>query len=513
MIPSAITANYTHPNITFTVETTAGQVLATNSTGIIPASNNGPQWVQYGLPFITPANVTDVVVVMSNNAPGGNGNDFILDDITFQACGPIIEEGFSSVSGSKNMSLCQGASANVSMQAQVVSNGTPVYQWQSNPNNAGWTDMPGFTSNNATVPFTNAQPGQYQYRLGVANGSAISVVSCRVYSPPMTVYVNPLPVVSPIADQTICDGSQLEITATGGSTYSWTGPGISQTNQNPLVITAATAANSGTYTVVAMSDSGCTSLPVTAKVTVLPKIVPVVGGTTAICAGESTQLSAAGGTHYQWSPSTGLDNDTLANPTATPLQTTIYRVKVSNGTCADSSQTVTVTVNQNPVADAGKTIYLFEGQSAILQGTAQGDNITGYYWTPPTFLSDPTSLNPIASPTSDITYTLTVASSTCGASTSSVFVRVYQKITIPNTFSPNGDGVNDVWNIDALITYPGSIIQVFDRYGQVVYQSTGYAKPWDGTSNGKPAAAGTYYYIIDLKNNTPKLSGWVLLVR
>ena len=165
------------------------------------------------------------------------------------------------------------------------------------------------------------------------------------------------------------------------------------------------------------------------------------------------------------------------------------------------------------MANAGKQITLFQGQSAILQGSARGDNITGYYWTPATFLSDPASLNPITTPTQDITYTLTVATSTCGASTSSVFVRVYQQVSIPNTFTPNGDGVNDYWDIKNLDTYPESIIQVFNRYGQVVYQSNGYAKPWDGASNGTSLPAGTYYYIIDLKNGTPKLSGWVLIAR
>jgi gliding motility-associated-like protein len=411
------------------------------------------------------------------------------------------------------MSLCAGASATVNLQAEVVGNGTPVYQWQTNPHNTGWSDMPGYNSNNINVQFDNAKVGQYQYRLGVANGSAISVADCRVYSPPLTVYVNPLPVVPAIAAQTVCEGNQVQITASGGTSYTWSGPGITPVTENPLVINNVTLSNSGAYTVVALSDSGCSSLPVTAQVNVLPKIIPVVNSPPAICAGESAQLTASGGTHYQWSPSTGLDNDTTANPTATPLQTTAYKVSISNGACIDSSQTVTVTVNQNPVANAGRTVYLFEGQSAILKGSASGDNITGYQWSPATFLSDPSSLNPVASPTDDITYTLTVTSSTCGTSTSSVFVRVYKKVTIPNTFSPNGDGINDLWDIAALITYPESVIQVFDRYGQSVYQSTGYARPWDGTVNGKPAPAGTYYYIIDLKNNTPKLTGWVLLVR
>jgi gliding motility-associated-like protein len=106
-----------------------------------------------------------------------------------------------------------------------------------------------------------------------------------------------------------------------------------------------------------------------------------------------------------------------------------------------------------------------------------------------------------------------VSSSTCGASSSSVFVRVYEKITIPNAFSPNNDGINDYWDVHNLNTYPESITQVFDRYGRQVFQSTGYASPWDGANKGIPLPAGTYYYIIDLKDGQPKLSGWVVIVR
>ncbi|HZY38033.1 MAG TPA: gliding motility-associated C-terminal domain-containing protein [Mucilaginibacter sp.] len=517
-IPGFVTASYSQPNITFTIQASDGNILATDTTGTIqPTPYNQeqqrPNWVKYGVYFTTPANVSDVTVVMTNNAPGGNGNDFIMDDITFRACGPIIEEGFSTIGGSKNRSLCQGGSATYTLKTKVISEGVPALQWQASSTTSPWTDVPGATADSLVVPFTNASPNVYQYRLGVSNGSVITDASCRVYSQPLSVYVNPLPVVSPFPDQKVCEGDQLVLNATGGGSYTWTGPGLAPTSENPLVIGNVSPANAGTYTVVAVSDSGCTAPPVQAKVTVVPKVVPGISGNVAICAGESTQLNATGGLYYRWTPSTGLDNDTLANPTATPLQTTTYTAHISNGGCVDSSKSVTVTVNQNPVANAGNEIFLYEGQSAKLNGTIKGDNITQYYWTPATFLDDPNSLTPTTTPTENITYTLTAVSQSCGTSTSSVYVRVYKKVTIPNAFSPNNDGINDYWNITALNTYPESITQVFNRYGQQVFQSTGYARPWDGTNNGKPLPAGTYYYIIDLKDGQHKLSGWVLVVK
>jgi gliding motility-associated-like protein len=73
--------------------------------------------------------------------------------------------------------------------------------------------------------------------------------------------------------------------------------------------------------------------------------------------------------------------------------------------------------------------------------------------------------------------------------------------------------VNDYWDIDGLITFPESLTTIYTRDGQQVFKSTGYPKPWDGTNNGSQVPAGTYYYVIDLKNGMPALSGWVLVVR
>ncbi|HMG08032.1 MAG TPA: gliding motility-associated C-terminal domain-containing protein, partial [Mucilaginibacter sp.] len=84
---------------------------------------------------------------------------------------------------------------------------------------------------------------------------------------------------------------------------------------------------------------------------------------------------------------------------------------------------------------------------------------------------------------------------------------------IPNTFSPNGDGRNDLWDIEALVTYPQSLLTVYNRYGQQVFRSIGYDHPWRGTYNGTILPPGTYYYVIDLKSGAPLLAGWVQIIR
>lgn len=425
------------PNITFSIKTTQGKLLATYNTGTIPPTDN-PQWNKYGIYFVTPADVTDVVVVMTNNAPGGNGNDLILDDIAFRACGPVVQTGFGDLTSTANQNMCEGTDANYTLTASVGAGYiNPFFQWQLNLNNTGWTNIAGATTATVNIPFTNAQVGTYQYRLTVGEGQNAASPTCNVHSDPLAVIVH-----------------------------------------------------------------------------AEPKVVAVVSADPPpMCAGSSTTLSASGGLYYKWTPSAGLDHDDIPNPVATPSQTTVYNVKVSNDGCFDDTKSVTVKVNQNPTADAGSQKNIFEGQSIKLNGVVTGDEITDIYWTPTTGLDNPTSITPNANPEDSITYTLHVVSQNCGTVTSEVNVRVFKKIVIPNAFTPNNDGINDFWDIAVLSAFPENVVTVFTRYGQRVFQSKGYPKPWDGRYNGNPLPTGTYYYIIDLKNNTPVISGWVMIVK
>jgi gliding motility-associated-like protein len=254
----------------------------------------------------------------------------------------------------------------------------------------------------------------------------------------------------------------------------------------------------------------------TVKVYQSPTVKPLQDIT--ICAGDAVPLSieSANATHFKWSPADGLDNPNIANPVATPKETTTYTVSVSNDGCKDIAPTASLIIKvlKRPVADAGKTKKIFEGQTAKLNGSAAGDDISTF-WTPSDHLDDPLSLTPVTDSPDDITYTLHVVSNAnCGESTSSVFVRVYKKLTVVNSFTPNGDGVNDFWFIKNIDNYPRVHINVYTRNGQSVFESNGYGKQWDGSYNGSRLHTGTYYYVIDLhEDDLPKLSGWLLIIR
>ncbi|MBD1393452.1 NHL domain-containing protein [Mucilaginibacter glaciei] len=87
------------------------------------------------------------------------------------------------------------------------------------------------------------------------------------------------------------------------------------------------------------------------------------------------------------------------------------------------------------------------------------------------------------------------------------------RIILPNTFTPNGDGVNDFWNLPVLVNYPDCLVSIYNRYGKLVFQSVGYSKPWDGNYNGLALPAGTYYYIVDTKTSSKLVSGSVTILR
>ena len=161
------------------------------------------------------------------------------------------------------------------------------------------------------------------------------------------------------------------------------------------------------------------------------------------------------------------DNKSKAYGTVNPVLTASYTGFVNNETPAD--------LTAQPVLATTATVTSLVGQYPI---TASGAASTDY----------------------SITYlpgTLTIVGT----------------IVVPNAFTPNGDGINDIWDIRFLDTYVNCSVAIFSRYGQKVYSSIGYSIPWDGTYKNAALPTGTYYYIINLKNGTNPLSGFVAIIR
>lgn len=502
------------PNLTFTVSTVQGVLLAPPyNTGDI-MEGSATNWLHPGFLFTTPPNANNVVISIRNNGPGGNGNDIAIDDITFSPCGPVITPFIDGVV-TPSKSLCIGETKNFGLSAEptpgVYTN--PQYLWQEMDANGVWQDMPTETTNKYTKPFVNAAVGSYKYRLLVAENGNINSPNCRTNSPTFVLNVNPLPAI-PIANEPriVCVGDPIQLSVSNASSYKWTFPDGSNSDQQSPIINNATANMAGTYTVTVTNDAGCEASTST-TVTVVTRPVVIIDPVAPICKGSAITLNARGGNTYRWVPANGLSATDIPNPVASPAKTTTYTVYASNGSCESSAQ-ITVEVFKDLVVTAGPDIKIIKGNKADIKGTVRGDNIGQIFWTPADYLDDPFKLNPIASPPVSTTYTLNVLSSAgCTSSTDEVFVKVYEKLIVPNSFSPNGDGVNDIWNIIAIDTYANPKVKIMNRYGQLMFQSNGYGKPWDGKHENQDVPAGVYYYMINLEPGLKPLTGSLMVIR
>ncbi|MEO7767090.1 MAG: hypothetical protein ABIS01_06670, partial [Ferruginibacter sp.] len=228
LIPGACSPNPILPKLIFNIETVTGTVLGTYSTGDIPSSSS-PTWKQYGLFFTTPVNTNTVVIRLTNTAPGGCGNDLALDDITFRPCGPSVI----AVVGNNNKNIfdvCKGSIPNIGIVGQIGSGYiAPASQWQqSTDNGVTWSDIAGATA--LSYSFNKTAVGIYQYRLTVAEANNIGISTCRVASNPVIVTIHDVPVATAASNSPVCVKQAINLSASGGANYAWSGPASFNSN-------------------------------------------------------------------------------------------------------------------------------------------------------------------------------------------------------------------------------------------------------------------------------------------
>lgn len=508
--PSACTNAGIRPNVTFNIETLSGTILQSYKTGDISASDV-PVWKQYGLFFTTPANTNSIVIRMTNNAPGGCGNDLALDDITFRPCGPLVNVAINNTS--KSVNVCEGDNPTFTFTSVVVPTlSNTSYQWQiSTDAGVTWTDIAGAINATFTrLPVSGL--GVYKYRVAVAQGNYILIPSCsRVLSEALTVNQVALPVAGASNNGPVCEGSTLILKSNNASAYTWRGPVNFSSDQPSPAISNVPLNYNGKFYLKIISAEGCANTDST-TVTIIPGPVVNAGNDVDICEGATTLLNGiADAVNYVWQPAQSLSDNLILNPIASPAETTEYILSADNGTC-QKSDSVIVSVSKKPVANAGSDKVIIQGDATVLNGTS---NVTGVsvLWKPNFNIVSATDLTPLVSPVISTTYTLTLSSNYgCGTSEDSVFIKVFSKLFIPNAFSPNNDGLNDTWKIEPLEAYPSAILKVFNRYGQMIFSKNGTSKQWNGKYKGTLQPVGAYPYTIELRNGAPLIKGIVFLV-
>lgn len=253
-------------------------------------------------------------------------------------------------------------------------------------------------------------------------------------------------------------------------------------------------------------------------VTPIPYPLANAGPDNTICFGQSAQLNASGGSIYSWSPSAFLTATNIANPQSIkPTDNVRYIVTVRD-----------VLGCPKPVKD---TVFLFVAKikadagprdtSVVLNQPLQL-NATGsinYAWTPATWLNDPLIRNPIALPRNDIEYVVRVSNNAGCFALDSIRVRVFTikpDLLVPNAFTPNGDGNNDVFKPIAIGMKSIDVFRIYNRWGQMLYSGSGTDAAWDGSFAGKKQETATYVWYaegVDYLNNKIKRKGSVVLIR
>lgn len=385
-------ASYVNANIKFQVEYPLGTPQGSVSSGnlqVAPTATSLP-WIQYGFAFTTVAGQTSADVVLLNNAPGGCGNDYVVDDISLSPCGPGV-----SLSTVQSKTLfCTGEQ--VTLQSAFTSGGytSPEYQWQySSDNGVTWNNIPGATSSNYSISsVASSQGGMYQ--LFIAETGNINLSSCRIVAGPITFSVSGNVTTSSFA--TICSGTTATLTATGSGSYLWSnGSTASSITVNPLVTTS--------YTVIGTTGT-CTSQAVS-TVSVIPgAAMSVVPSPSLICVGETATLTAIGFTTYSWTPAQGLSAGTGSVAVATPTSTSQYTVTGTGPGCPVTT-VVTVSVVPVPTLILSPDTYICSG--SVLMATLTAGGASSYTWSNSSSLSSSTGSMVTASPGSTTTYTVT----------------------------------------------------------------------------------------------------------
>jgi gliding motility-associated-like protein len=181
--------------------------------------------------------------------------------------------------------------------------------------------------------------------------------------------------------------------------------------------------------------------------------------------------------------------------------------------CVSDPFNTMVTVHARPSIDAGQSFMVQQGTVVQLTATASPATGLSFSWSPAVGISNASILRPLVTVMQDQTYTLTATGDFNCQATDFIKVETLKAVKPPNIFTPNGDNIHDTWNIANLVHYTGCTVEVFNRYGQQVFYSSGYTKAWDGKYKGKDLPVGTYYYIISLKKDSQPLTGSVTIMR
>lgn len=359
----------------------------------------------------------------------------------------------------------------------LTANGASVYAWS-----------PAVSLNTPNGSQVVAKPASTTvYQVIGSNGQCMAPAS-------VTIYVVPVPVMQlTTPNGKICQGSSTSIFATGAQTYSWS-PMTGLSNIQPTQVTASPNANVN-YTVTGVNSLGSVSCPFTKEILieVVPQVTVSICNNQEICKGQSVKLTVSGGNKYMWLPNESMSASDIWDPYVNPQATTVYTAYVSyNGDCV-ATATVQVKVNPMPTISAGDDFAANVDDPMYLSGTSNG-TLT---WVFGEDIYCATCPQTQIFPKKSGCYIAEAVNAQGCKSRDEVCVEVTTNynIYVPNVFTPNGDGNNDMFLVYGTGISKLEMI-IYDRWGEKLYTSNDQLKGWDGTYKGTLCKQDAYTYLI-----------------
>ena len=306
------------------------------------------------------------------------------------------------------------------------------------------------------------------------------------------------------------------------NTYIQVGNCVTSATTN-FALTALSLAPNTTYYIVVNGDKTGAGISMAAECTFnvlisgvgVDRIVPsisLVASSQTICKNDVVNFSASlincpDSSIFEWSVNGVLVATTVDTFYQTSTLNTGDVVTVSNICFTLCPQLIKTTIGPFSVysfaINAGPDEQIALGDAVILQGSTTAPI---YTWSPDFLLTDNSILNPVANPTETTTYTLSATENGCTLF-DDVTIFIQQELVIPTTFSPNNDGINDVFEITGIENYPNCLLVIYDRWGQEVFQKTGYSysKAWKGEVHEKELASSVYFYVLELRDKDKQI--------
>ena len=329
------------------------------------------------------------------------------------------------------------------------------------------------------------------------------------------------PIINAGSDIIICQGTGQSLSATGAPSLSWS-PAIGLNCVN-CATPVATPDSSRNYIVTGTSVEGCTNSDMV-RVSVKFPFIMQGGLRDTLCVGQSDLLVVSGAATYAWSPSAGLNATTGPSVKTTPTVSTNYMViGKDDKNCFSDTAYFPIKVYPVPTVTAGANKTINVGQTITLTPTFSSD-VTNVKWTPNSWVVNSTTPSITVKPNLETQYTVKVLNP--GGCTASASVNIFvlcngANVFIPNTFSPNGDGANEVFYPRGTGLFTIKQARIFNRWGEEVFARYSFkandeSLGWDGTNKGQKLNSDVYVYMIEIQcdnNSTLMYKGNIALVK